>query len=1184
MCLWLLPHGSGKTAVLVERIIKKIIEDGIDIDKILVVTFTNAAAAEMRERILDAIYKKIEENPDDANLQKQVILLNKASICTIDSFCLDVIKNNFYELDVSANTRIADSTEILILKQETLDDIFEEKYIENDSDFITLIDTYTSYNRDEDLKDLILRIYSYIQSAPFPEEWLEDSVEMLNMNGDNFFNTPWGKIIAKRVWQILDDGINILNNTVRKMSMFPELEKFSGVIKDDIFKYSEIQSNLNEWNKAQELVFNLSYKSWPIDKKITNDYKDEAKQIRDEVKESVKNIKELIECSSEEAFEDLRFMHDVINKLKNLVLEFSRRFYQKKRDRNIMDFNDMEHLALNLLVRKDESGKTVKTEIAKKYTEKFEEIAIDEYQDSNLAQEYILTSVSNGKNVFMVGDVKQSIYKFRQARPQLFLEKYNTYKLDPQNGEDRKIQLFKNFRSRQNILDFTNLVFENIMSKDLGDIDYNQEEYLNLGASYEEVDEQNFKTEINIIDLADEKDIWQGEEPEETNTERVENVVVEARFVASKIKELIDSKYKVFDKKQKCERPIKYRDIAILLRSVSGVAGVYEKEISELGIPVYSDSSGEYLQSVEIDTIMSLLKIINNPMQDIPLVTVMRSPIGNFTDNELVRIRMYDRNSDFYMALTKANEELDSDDLLGLKIEKFLGLLSQLRDDEQYMALDEWIWNIYTKTGYMDYVRLMPNGNLRISNLKMLFERAKQYETASFKGLFNFINFIDKINFNKEDLKSAKIIGENEDVVRIMTIHKSKGLEFPVVILAETGKQFNFRDLNEKILLDQDLGFGPQYINSNKHVEYRTLAKKALAIKAKNEAISEEMRVLYVALTRPKEKLIVVGRQKDANKSLAKKQKLLEGYKKKKIDPYIIEKYKTYLDWFELIYVKEGELNTKDLFSVNIINKKSMMKKESHEENKKEEIIDRINKLANSVKIEDDEKNKIKNILEWQYKFKGLEQIPTKTSVTKIKEQEISSNITAKPKFLNEEEKTKITSAEKGTLMHMCVQKMDEKQAYNMKKIEEMILSWEAKEIITELEANSINKQKLLDYTKSELWNELKNAKEVHKEQPFYINIKANSLYENLNKDTDEKILVQGVIDLYYIDKNDDLILVDYKTDYVEYGNEYELVEKYKEQLELYRIALEQALNRKVDKMCIYSLYLNKSITINDEK
>ena len=327
-----------------------------------------------------------------------------------------------------------------------------------------------------------------------------------------------------------------------------------------------------------------------------------------------------------------------------------------------------------------------------------------------------------------------------------------------------------------------------------------------------------------------------------------------------------------------------------------------------------------------------------------------------------------------------------------------------------------------------------------------------------------------------------------------------------------------------------------------------------------------------------------MGRQKDANKSLAKKQKLLEGYKKKKIDPYIIEKYKTYLDWFELIYVKEGELNTKDLFSVNIINKKSMMKKESHEENKKEEIIDRINKLANSVKIEDDEKNKIKNILEWQYKFKGLEQIPTKTSVTKIKEQEISSNITAKPKFLNEEEKTKITSAEKGTLMHMCVQKMDEKQAYNMKKIEEMILSWEAKEIITELEANSINKQKLLDYTKSELWNELKNAKEVHKEQPFYINIKANSLYENLNKDTDEKILVQGVIDLYYIDKNDDLILVDYKTDYVEYGNEYELVEKYKEQLELYRIALEQALNRKVDKMCIYSLYLNKSITINDEK
>lgn len=1240
---------------MVERIIKKIIDDKVDIDKILVVTFTNAAAAEMRERILDAIYKKIEENPDDTNLQRQIILLNKASICTIDSFCLDVIKNNFYELDVSANTRIADSTEVLLLKQETLDDIFEEKYIANDKDFISLIDTYTSYNKDEDLKDLILRIYSYTQSAPFPEDWLEQSVEMLNVETENFATTVWGEIITKRVNQILEDGINSLKNMKKKMELYQELDKFANVISDDIIQYSAIQENLSDWDKAQVAVQTLNTKNWPVDKKVVNDLKDEAKEVRDEVKDNIKEVKELMECSSEDAINDLNFMHEILTKLKNLIIEFSERFYKKKREKNLMDFNDMEHLALNLLVKKDEHGNPQKTEIAKRYMEKFEEIAIDEYQDSNLAQEFILTSVSNGKNVFMVGDVKQSIYKFRQARPQLFLDKYNTYKIEPSDGEDRKIQLFKNFRSRQNILDFTNLVFKNIMSKSLGDIDYNEDEYLNLGASYEPVEGQNFKTEINIIDLAEEEETWKDSTEEEPQNERVEDVVLEARFVANKIKALIESKYMVFDKKQKCERPIKYRDIAILLRSVSGVASVYEKEISELGIPVYSDSSGEYLQSVEIDTIMSLLRIINNPMQDIPLVTVMRSPIGNFTDNELIEIRMYNQRGNFYQALTRASKELSSkkegkiieagqeqrqnerleenlinenkneeseelkeykneiaikksdNEKLKNKIDKFLNLLDELRKDEQYMALDEWIWNIYNKTGYMDYVSLMPNGNLRISNLKMLFERAKQYESASFKGLYNFINFIDKINFNSEDLKSAKIIGENEDVVRIMTIHKSKGLEFPVVILAGTGKQFNFRDLNEKILLDQDLGFGPQYVNSEKHIEYKTLAKKALAIKARNEAVSEEMRVLYVALTRPKEKLIIVGRQKDANKSISQKQKLLEGYREEKIDSYIIEKYKTYLDWFELIYVKEGAKKTKENFSMDIIKKKTLMKEIKHEEIEEEKIVSKIDEIARKTKIESSEEDRIKQILSWKYKFEGLEQIPTKTSVTKIKEQDlwneeektklkinqafeeitnsdeekeskVSTSITAKPKFLNEEAKTKISNAEKGTLMHLCVQKMDEKQEYDLQKIDEMLLALETKEIITGLEAENIDKSKLLEYTKSELWQELKEAKEIQKEHPFYINVKASAIYENISKEADEKILVQGVIDLYFINKNDELVLIDYKTDYVPAGQEFTLVEKYKKQLELYKVALEQSLKRKVDKMAIYSLYLNKLI------
>lgn len=1125
----------------------------------------------MREKILEAIYKKIEENPEDENLQKQVILLNKASISTIHSFCLDVIKNNFYEIDVSANTRIADDSEILLLQQEVIDDLFEEKYEEEDSNFIKLIKTYTKYNQDEVLKDLILRVYSYIQASPFPEEWLEEQIGKLNIEDDtNFSDTVWGKIITENANQILEDSILKLQNIRTKMTRFPELDKFTAKIEDDIDKYTYIQNNLSDWDTAVEAINTLKNAIWTKDQKITNDLKDEAKDVRESTKDEFKKVKKLMNCSSEEAVQDIKYMYPILKMLKDLILEFSQKFYQRKREKNIMDFSDMEHLALKILVKKDENGNVVKSEIAKKYENKFEEIAIDEYQDSNLVQEYILTSVSRGNNIFMVGDVKQSIYKFRQARPKLFLDKYDSYKLEPVDGEDRKIQLFKNFRSRSNILDFTNLVFEDIMSRELGNIEYNQDEYLNLGANFEEIQNQDYKTELEILDLSEENDdIWKTDEEEtEEEQEKVEDVVLEARFVARKIKELIDSKYQIIDKKTG-RRDIQYKDIAILLRTSSGVANVYEKEISELEIPVYSDSSSQYLQSVEIETIMSLLRIINNPMQDIPLVTVMRSPIGNFTDNELIEIRIAYRNSSFYEALLKSDLE---------KAHRFLALLKELRDDEEYMTLDEWIWNIYTKTGYMNYVNLMPNGALRVSNLRMLFERAKQYEEASFKGLYNFINFIDKIKFNQEDLKAAKIIGENENVVRIMTIHKSKGLEFPVVILAGVGKQFNFRDLNGKILLDQDLGMGPQYIDSDRYIEFKTLAKKALAIKEKNEAISEEMRILYVALTRAKEKLIIVGRQKDVNKKMSEKQKLLEIYSTiddNKINPYLLQKYKTYLDWLELIYLKEGVANTKNLFTVNINKReKTSVKIENEVEDISEKIIEESNKNN-----DEQEKEKIKEILNWQYKHQSIEGIPTKTSVSKLKEErEQEIQITQEPKFINEEAKTKLTGAQKGTLIHLCLQKMRETEEYNLEKITELIEGLKDKEIITEIEAQNIDKEKLLEYTNSQLWTELKQAKEIHKEHPFYINIKASRIYNQINKEDDENILVQGVIDLFFIDKDDKLILVDYKTDYVQHENE--LVEKYKGQLDLYKEALEQSLDKKVDKMCIYSVYLNKLIEI----
>ena len=710
--------GSGKTAVLVERIINKIINEKIDIDKLLVVTFTNAAASEMRERVLDAIYKKLEEEPENENLQRQVTLLNKASICTIDSFCLEIVRNNFYELEnLSPNFRIADTTQIELLKQEIIEELFLEKYEKEDKDFLKLINTYTSYKDDAPLKDLILKIYTYIQSNPFPQKWLEEKIEMFNLNNkldQDFIKTPWGKILLEEVQEELIDDISLLKEVQKKLSYNSDLDAFEKVILNDIDKLEFLSKNLNNWDNAYEISKNLNFVTWPR-KKIDLNIKDESKDIRDDVKKKLKKVLDkILICNSKEANEDINNMYEILLKLKDIILEFEKRFSKAKMEKNIVDFNDIEHFALKILIN-SQDGKTIEeTKVAKMYKQKYEEIAIDEYQDSNLVQEYILNSVSNKNNIFMVGDVKQSIYKFRQAMPELFLDKYNKYKTieDKTKNDNLKIQLFKNFRSKQNILDFTNIIFENIMSNNLGDIDYNKEEYLNLGASYEKIN-QDAKTKINIINIEENeeskdelnqdldikenmpKDI-EKEIESEIEDERIEDIELEARFVANKIKKLIDSKYQVWDKKQNKYRDIKYKDIVILLRSTAKLAPIYEQEILNLKLPVFSDSSQEYLESTEIQTIMNLLKIIDNPMQDIPLVATLRSNIGKFTDDELIKTRLASKEDNFYICMQKA--KVSADDNLRKKIENFLENLDKWRKEQEYLALDELIWKIYVDT------------------------------------------------------------------------------------------------------------------------------------------------------------------------------------------------------------------------------------------------------------------------------------------------------------------------------------------------------------------------------------------------------------------------------------------------------------------------------------------------------
>ena len=649
----------------------------------------------------------------------------------------------------------------------------------------------------------------------------------------------------------------------------------------------------------------------------------------------------------------------------------------------------------------------------------------------------------------------------------------------------------------------------------------------------------------------------------------------------------------VFDKKQGY-RKIRPKDIVILLRATSNLSPIYEKELSDLELPVFSDTSGTYLDTVEIQTILSVLKIIDNPLQDIPLVVVLRSSICNFTDNDLITIRLTDRNCNFYEALIKTRLICEGD--LKNKIESFLEKLEKWKSISQYMPLDEFIWQIYLDTGYYQYVGLLPNGAMRQANLKTLFEKAKQYEKASFKGLFNFIQFIDKLKKQNGDLASAKLIGENEDVIRIMSIHKSKGLEFPVVFLCNSHKKFNMQDLNDNILLHQDIGFGPTIMDTTRKIKYSSIAKDAIKLKMKQETLSEEQRILYVALTRAKEKLYITGRSKDFTKYVQDKNKVLEMYESEniKLDAKLMKKANSYLDWLMYVYLfnqgrtitlKGESYKLSDIITLNVSNKKDLLKALA-----KEEVVEQIDlkeKIEQILKNKSDEENKkseqaLKELLEWKYDYIVDTTLPTKSSVTKIKQEKIkleemlkgieSEEVEYKksytPKFMQEDKK--ISSAEKGTLVHLCIQRLDERKDYELKDIQNMILNLVEKEIITQNEADAIDVNLIYQYTKSQLFEELRKAKEVHKEQPFYINIPAKDVVSEA-ENSKKNILVQGIIDLYYIDKNDNLVLIDFKTDYIsnEPNAKEKILDKYKVQLEIYKTALEQALNRKTSKTAL---------------
>lgn len=1203
--------GSGKTAVLVERIIRIITneEDPVDIDRLLVVTFTSAAASEMRERIASAITKALEKSPNSKNLQKQLTLLSRANITTMHSFCLDVIKNNFHIIDLDPAFRILDETEGMLLRSEVLEELFEDKYENDDKEFLDLVEAYSDSKSDDKLKDIVLDLYKFSMSGPWPQRWLRDKSEEFNINTiEELDKSSWMKVFIENLVIELQGLISMEEKALELCEETSGLEPYIDTFRDDITMLRMIYEHLGAG--VEEIYNRLSSASFSKLKTVRkNNVSNEnvqgrVKSIRDDVKKKINKLRdEIFSMTPDEMLHSVKASYTYMKALSSLVIEFQDRFSNAKKEKGALDFNDLEHLCLKILTSED-SG------VADNFKEYFDEVLVDEYQDSNAVQEAIIDLVSrkysNDPNVFMVGDVKQSIYRFRQAKPELFLEKYNTY--SKKQGKNIKIQLYKNFRSRDEVIKGVNYIFKEIMSRVVGELEYTDEEALNLGASYSKTEDDNYvvggKIELNILDKSTEV-----EEEVLIEEEDLGTINLEARIVANRIKELLSNKdgkvFKVLDKGTGEYRPVTYKDIVILLRATKNWSEVFLDELGAEGIPVYADTGSGYFESIEIRTIMSLLKVIDNPMQDIPLIALLRSPIMSFSAEDLTNIRLVDKDKYFYENIISiSKEEFDCEKELIEKCNIFLERLSVWRKKSIYTPIDEFIWYLYTDTAYYGYVGAMPNGVLRQANLRILFQRAKQYEQTSFKGLFNFINFINKLRKSSGDMGSAKVLGENEDVVRIMSIHKSKGLEFPVVFVCGSGKQFNLMDLNNNILYHEELGFGPELVDLDKRVSYPTLPKEAIKQRIRLETLSEEVRILYVAFTRAKEKLIITGAVNGLEKWITKCCNAA-ALDKDIILPSEVLKGKSYLDWIGMAICKhkDGEI-LRELVGSNDIRIKDDLStwsvktwtKSDLVVDKKDSDVDEINEdnlLINSDCSSVDKE--IERRLDFRYKFRESTLIKSNFSVSELKKKNFeqvpvidTENLfkedicNIKPKFLQEERG--LTAAEKGTAIHFVMQKIDLSRVNTIEEIKIQLKDFVDMELLSKEEYKVINPYKVKKFFISKLGERMLSAYNrgdiVYRELPFYTEIYVHRINPDLPKEVEgDKVRLQGVIDSFFYEDNE-VILLDYKTDYVEQSNEEELINKYRIQIQYYKEALEKITKTKIKECYLYSFYLEKEILV----
>lgn len=1142
--------GAGKTAVLVERILRKITseKEKTGIDEIVVVTFTKAAASEMKQRLEAALEKQIAVNPGNAYIIRQLALLDSAKICTIDKFCLGIVKNYYNSIGIDPSFRMADEGELSLIKSDVLTEIMESHFAQNDKDFIDFTDAYATGKNLDNISELILSLYNYSCSNPWPEKWLDLCAQFYDI-------TDVGKYADSK---LVKENEEFVKNSVRQCIesyeyLLEQCEGLEGVDKYRVFLENE--KNMLKENGTCASLRNMEFARMPVVKNADESLKAEIKSIRTTVKDFIKSLGESFSVPHEEQLEQLMQAKPFVKTIVNLTKEFASEYAMCKKKKNIADFSDVEHYALDILVN-NQNGKISYTPVADELSLMYKEIYIDEYQDSNYVQEQILNAVSKERfcmpDTFMVGDVKQSIYRFRMAKPELFMEKYEKY---AEEGDYVKIELHKNFRSQKNVLDTVNDIFYKAMTKNAGGVDYNEKNALYAGRTDSDADINS----CTVIDMADKESV-----------KGLDSTMVYGAMAARTIKKMMKENQK-----------LRYRDFAILLRSDKAKAPVYASVLSANGIDCVYEKTTGYFDSPEVMNVLDMLRVIDNPRQEIALAGVMRSYFAFFTSTEMAQIKGKTRKTQLYdCVLKKSLEESE----LGKKCKRLFEIIENYRKLSGIMPIHELLDKIIYDSGYIDYVSALPGAKQKKSNVEMLVVKAKEYTNTSYSGLFNFLRYIEKIRKFDVDFGESRIISENEDVVRIMSIHKSKGLEFPVVILGEAAKKYNLRDVTANILYDADTGISLRPIELNRRIRMDNTYRSMMAQKIENDSIGEELRILYVALTRAKEKLIIQTIS-DVEKSMPKWS--IESGRKKLWNGYILGN-KSYIDLIMPSMLDKSHICERE---INMLNKEDIIPYMSEEKRPTEtDIIERI-KLSES-EPKDVIYERIKNILEYSYDHKNTDGIKTKYSVSYLKAKAIDESDSLAVKMIEPErykkipcfvaEENKETGVNYGNAYHKIFELLEYENEDTREKLLEKMQSWIDNNKVSKDYVNRIDTAKILDFLNSPLGREMKEAKKsglLFRERAFSMEIEASKI--DASYPEDEKVLIQGVIDAFYF-KHDKVFVVDYKTDRVDYKNGAQILkDKYETQLKLYCDALKQITGKDIGGCYIYSVCLGRSIELN---